>query len=50
MDEAANAFSRSLRLLKQGQALCIPATESSLIKDMALEIEAAMREQNEEKR
>lgn len=36
-------------LLKQAQALNIPPTQS-LFKDMAFEIEAALREQNEEKR
>lgn len=37
-------------LLKQAQALDIPPTHSLLFKDMAFEIEAALREQTEEKR
>ena len=37
-------------LLMQAQALNIPPTNSLLFRDMAFEIEAAMREQNEEKR
>lgn len=37
-------------LLKQAQALNIPPTNSLLFKDMAFEIEAVMREQNDEKR
>jgi hypothetical protein len=36
-------------LLKQAQALNVPPTRSLLFKDMAFEIEAALREQNEEK-
>jgi hypothetical protein len=35
-------------LLKQAQALNIPATQSLLFKDMAFEIEAALRKQDEE--
>ena len=37
-------------LLKQAQVLNIPPTQSLLFKDMAFEIEAALRELNEEKR
>lgn len=37
-------------LLKQAQALNIPPTKSLLFKNMAFEIEAVMREKNEEKR
>jgi hypothetical protein len=37
-------------LLKQAQALNIPPTQSLLFKDMVFEIEAALREQNEDKR
>lgn len=37
-------------LLKQTQALNIPPTKSLLFKDMAFEIEAALRKQKEEKR
>jgi hypothetical protein len=37
-------------LLKQAQTLNILPTQSLLFKDMAFEIEAALREQNEEKR
>src|ERR1017187_5762143 len=37
-------------LLKQTQALNIPPTQSLLFKDMAFEIEAALRKQKEEKR
>jgi hypothetical protein len=35
---------------KQAQSLNIPPTKSLLFRDMAFEIEAAMREQDEEKR
>jgi hypothetical protein len=35
-------------LLKQAEALNIPPTKSLLFKDMGFEIEAAMRERNEE--
>lgn len=37
-------------LLTQTQALNIPPTQSLLFKDMAFEIETALRGQNEEKR
>jgi hypothetical protein len=37
-------------LLKQAQVLNIPPTKSLLFRDMAFEIEAALCEQNEEKR
>jgi hypothetical protein len=37
-------------LLKQAQALNIPPTKSLLFRDVAFEIETAIREQNEEKR
>ena len=37
-------------LLTQAQALNIPPTQSLLFKDIAFEIETALREQNEEKR
>ena len=37
-------------VLKQAQALNIPVTKSLLLKDMAFEIEAVMREQKDEKR
>jgi hypothetical protein len=37
-------------LLKQAQALNITPTQSLLFRDMAFEIETALREQNEEKR
>jgi hypothetical protein len=37
-------------LLKQAQVLNIPPTKSLLFRDMAFEIETALREHNEEKR
>jgi hypothetical protein len=37
-------------LLKQAQALNIPPTKSPLFNDRAFEIDAVIREQNEEKR